>query len=68
MASDCMHDIKLTSEIMENRKKFLRGRPLLVILIILLIIVSAGVWAWRHFPSAPEVQSTTQTDSLKTVK
>jgi len=50
---------------MENRKKTLRERPLLVVAIILLIIITAGVWVWRHYPSAPEVSTDEQRDTLQ---
>lgn len=52
---------------MENRKKTLRERPLLVVAIILLIIITAGVWAWRHYPSAPESPTDAQRDTLQTI-
>lgn len=52
---------------MENRKKSLRERPLLVVAIILVILVTAGVWAWRHYPSAPEVPTDSQRDTLQMI-
>lgn len=50
---------------MENRKKSLKERPLLVLAIILLILVTAGVWAWRHYPSAPENPTDLKMDTLQ---
>ncbi len=50
---------------MENRKKYLEGRPLLVLFIILLILVTAGVWAWRHYPSMPEDPTDPKIDALQ---
>ncbi len=50
---------------MENRKKSLKKRPLLVLAIILLMLVTAGVWAWRHYPSAPEHPGDPKMDTLQ---
>jgi hypothetical protein len=51
---------------MENRKRSLKERPLLVLAIILLILVTAGVWAWRHYPSTPEDPTDPKIDTVQT--
>ncbi len=51
---------------MENRKRSLKERPLLVLAIILLILVTAGVWAWRHYPSTPEAPTSPEIDTVQT--
>lgn len=53
---------------MENRKRSLKQRPLLVLAIILLILVTAGVWAWRHYPSEPETPGGSVADTRQAAR
>lgn len=53
---------------METRHPYLQPRPLLVIAIVLIILVVAGVWAWRHYPSTPEQNVGQSMDTLSVGK